>query len=278
MYALGLNILYKNRQYNIVQDRVITDLSYISDDEFIFASIANLHFATNYKEIEKTKNIIGFWHTLLANTSYDLSNLFIQIKPQNKQAGAFLQINNNVVVSGICLAGANIPNHINLEVAELLEFSSNKIKNIVAIKSPIEIDKKHRAKRKKFILSLLVLWAVVFIVIATTYFILQQKNSVILASITKAQYRLNLVNTGIDNYKKINYKKSKYTTEHLNILNQLLLCPYANMQGDINFDISKASLVIDDKDIECLTANNSDFNIIQKPKKTTINWSIKNEY
>ena len=274
MYKLGLNILHKNQQYNIVQDKVVTDLSYLNDDEFVFATIANLHFVITYKMIESGKNIIGFWHTLLANTSYDLSNLFIKIEAQDERAGAFLKIQNNDITSGICLAEQNTSD-IDLNTAELVEFSNNKIKNIAGIKSPIEIDKKHRAKRKKFILSLVVLWAIVFVVIAITYFILQQKNVVILTSITKAEHRLNLVNSSINNYKKINYKKGKYTKQHLNTLSKLLLCPNTNIQGEINFDINKASLVINDKDIKCLTANNSDFDIVQKPKKTTINWSVQ---
>ena len=270
MYALGLTIKHKGSRYAIIQDRIITHLSELSDDEFYFDKVDGFYFVTQYKNMTNGKSI-GLWHTTINNLKKDINN--ISLKITHKNIGAFLTINKKNIIQGYIINNqvfSDNPEDVNLDnIAE----SNFKIRRIKEVKTPIQIQADNRRKNKNRLLAMLVIWVIIAGLSFSyyQYFISQNQqafNHINFISKQKIKYQKIL-----NSQKIIDLSQSPYLGFHKDAIINYLSCTPA-ITGEISFLNKIARLkIINNSDVGCLSQLG--FKIEKLTKNNIIAWGIK---
>lgn len=271
MYALGLKIKHSSERYTVIQDRIITDLLTLGENEFYFDKIGDFYFVAKYSDITNDK-YIGLWHTIILNSANDIKNIGIKITNEEKKIGSFLIIGSDVIqgyfINNVVFGADDID-------LDALSESSWVTKKIKRIKTPVQVLADNRARIKKRLLFMLVIWSViaVFAFGYYQYFISQnQKGFDDISYIKKEQNKWQKL---LNSQKIINLSQSQYLGFHTDNIINYLNCTN-KISGEISFLKKSVNLKITNANtntITCLKFLN--FKILRSVKENNLLWGYK---
>lgn len=240
MYALGLKIKVQGNSYLVIQDRLIFDLSELADDEFEFTKIGNFYFVAKYDDINSNNNCIGFWHTIIRNSTTDINNLNLKFLKQG--VGAFLSTKVGRIQQGYLVGNQLFGNNIDLDLDDFTQIDPGlKFTEVNIVKSPIQIKAEQRAKYKKQLIGMLILWLFMALVGFGYYQYFVTQNSVKLNEINTIKLKIDQYQQILRSQKTIDLSQSQYIDLHKNNIVKYLTCTNS-VVGEVLFTNHFASL------------------------------------